>query len=61
MLQPFSFTGYQKDEAGEMYFAQARRYDAKAGRFVSEDRVKGNAYNPMTTNVYLYCYNQPIN
>ena len=58
--QPFSFTGYQMDEAGEMYFAQARRYDAEAGRFVSEDRVKGSALNPITTNPYQYCRNQPF-
>jgi len=58
--QPFSFTGYQMDEAGEMYFAQARRYDASVGRFVSEDRVKGNALNPITTNPYQYCSNHPL-
>ena len=59
-LQPFSFTSYQMDEAGEMYFAQARRYDAEAGRFGSEDRVKGNALNPITTNPYQYYRNHPL-
>ncbi|MBD5537829.1 MAG: hypothetical protein HDQ99_19695, partial [Lachnospiraceae bacterium] len=59
-LQPFGYTGYQMEEAGGLYFAQARRYDAEAGRFVSEDKVKGNAYLPVTINAYLYCRNQPL-
>ena len=58
-IQPFSFTGYQMDEAGEMYFAQARRYDAEAGRFVSEDRVAGFTDMPFTFNRYSYCWNRP--
>ena len=41
-MQSFGFTGYQMDSAGGLYFAQARRYDAGAGRFVSEDFLKGH-------------------
>lgn len=59
-LQPFGYTGYQMETAGGLYFAQARRYDARTGRFVSEDRIKGNAYIPMSINAYLYCRNQPL-
>ena len=40
-MQSFGFTGYQMDGAGGLYFAQARRYDAGAGRFVSEDILSG--------------------
>lgn len=58
--QPFGYTGYQMEDAGDLYFAQARRYDAKVGRFVSEDKVKGNAFLPITINAYLYCRNQPL-
>ena len=58
--QPFGYTGYQMEAAGGLYFAQARRYDARAGRFVSEDNIKGNAYSPMTINPYLYCRNHPL-
>lgn len=59
-IQPFGYTGYQMEVAGGLYFAQARRYDAGTGRFVSEDRVKGNAYIPITINTYLYCRNHPM-
>lgn len=38
--QPFGFTGYQTDEVSNLYYAQARRYDAVRGRFVSEDPIR---------------------
>ena len=59
-FQPFGYTGYQKEEAGGLYYAQARRYDADTGRFISEDKIKGNGYFPTTINEYLYCRNHPM-
>ncbi len=58
--QPFGYTGYQMEEAGGLYFAQARRYDAGAGRFVSEDVVKGHMASPYMLNSYTYCWNRPL-
>ena len=40
--------------------AQARRYDAGAGRFVSEDFLKGHIAVPYTMNHYSYCWNRPM-
>lgn len=57
--QVFGFTGYQMDEAGGLYYAQARRYDANVGRFVSEDKVRGFIAFPYTLNHYTYCWNDP--
>lgn len=59
-MQPFGYTGYQMEETEGLYYAQARRYDAQVGRFVSEDKIKGNGYLPMTINAYLYCRNNPL-
>ena len=59
-MQSFGFTGYQMDSAGGLYFAQARRYDAGAGRFVSEDFLKGHIAVPYTMNHYNYCWNRPM-
>ena len=59
-MQSFGFTGYQMDGAGGLYFAQARRYDAGAGRFVSEDFLKGHIAVPYTMNHYNYCWNRPM-
>ena len=57
--QPFTFTGYQQDEISNTYFAQAREYQPVVGRFVGEDLVKGIVGLPVTSNQYLYCWNQP--
>lgn len=59
-IQPFGYTGYQMEAAGGLYFAQARRYDVENGRFVSEDKVNGSAFIPITINAYLYCRNHPL-
>ena len=59
-MQPFGYTGYQMDAVGGLYFAQARRYDAGVGRFVSEDIVKGSIVAPFTMNHYGYCWNRPM-
>ena len=48
------------EAAGGLYFAQARRYDAGAGRFVSEDKIAGFTALPQTLNRYSYCWNQPM-
>ena len=58
-VQPFGYTGYQMEEAGGVYYAQARRYDAGTGRFVSEDKIKGFPVMPCTINPYTYCWNRP--
>ena len=59
-IQPFGYTGYQMEAAGGLYFAQARRYDAGAGRFISEDFLKGFISAPFTLNHYGYCWNRPL-
>ena len=48
------------EAAGGLYFAQARRYDAGVGRFVSEDKIPGFTSVPDTLNRYNYCWNQPM-
>jgi len=43
-----------------LWFAQARYYDAGAGRFVGRDVVPGDPMNPMSLNPYTYCWNDPL-
>lgn len=57
--QPFGYIGYQMDEISELYFAQARHYDSRTGRFVSEDLIKGFPEMPFTLNPYIYCWDRP--
>ena len=59
-MQPFGYTGYQRDLIADTYFAQAREYMPESGRFVSEDLVGGFIGNPRTINSYTYCWNSPL-
>ena len=59
IIQPLAFTGYQNDEMTDNYFAQARYYNSEAGRFVSEDKIRGFIDSPETINHYLYCWDNP--
>ena len=61
IIQPFTFTGYQKDEVSNTYFAQAREYQPTVGRFLVEDLVEGKLSIPDTFNQYVYCWNNPMN
>ena len=49
------FTGYTYDVTLDLWFAQARFYDADMRRFVSEDPVRDGA------NWYVYCGGNPVN
>ena len=58
--QPFGYTGYRYDAISSTYFAQAREYNPKNGRFTAEDIIKGNGLIPETLNPYVYCWNSPL-
>lgn len=58
--QPFGYTGYRYDKISGTYYAQAREYRPKTGRFIAEDSKKGNGNFPHTLNLYGYCWNNPI-
>jgi len=59
-VQPFGFTGYQRDVVTNTYFAQAREYLPKEGRFGGEDWIKGSISRPFTLNSYGYCWGNPV-
>ncbi len=60
-VQPFGYTGYQKDSITNTYFAQAREYMPNLGRFFAKDRIRGNSRYPKTMNRYTYCWGAPLN
>ena len=49
-----SFTSYTYDTVLDLYFAQARFYDANTRRFISVDPIKDGI------NWYAYCGNSPV-
>ena len=60
-MQPFGYTGYQKDRVAGTYYAQAREYQADAGRFQGMDLIVGFVEIPFSMNRYSYCFNSPMN
>lgn len=57
---PFRYCGeYYDQETGSIYL-RARYYDPVLGRFTQEDSYRGNIADPLSLNVYTYCYNNPI-
>ena len=58
---PFRYAGYMYDEESEYYYLNARYYDPKTARFLSEDAPGyGNRSDPLSLNLYTYCHNEPI-
>lgn len=57
----FRYCGeYFDKETGTIYL-RARYYDPTIGRFITEDSVWGNSNDPLSLNLYTYCYNDPVN
>ena len=55
-----TYAGYQYDKETDLYYLNARYYDSKTARFLSEDTYTGNTNDPLSLNLYTYCLNNPI-
>ncbi len=56
---PFKYAGEVYDEETGLYYLRARYYDPALGRFINEDTYEGQINNPLTLNLYTYCFNNP--
>ena len=57
---PYRYAGYVYDNTTDLYYLNARMYDAKTARFMQEDTYLGNAGDPLSLNLYTYCHNEPV-
>ncbi|MBE5968407.1 MAG: RHS repeat-associated core domain-containing protein [Lachnospiraceae bacterium] len=57
---PFKYAGEVYDQETGLYYLRARYYDPVLGRFINEDTAEGQVNNPLSLNLYTYCYNNPI-
>ncbi|MDF2531106.1 MAG: repeat-associated core domain protein, partial [Clostridia bacterium] len=57
---PYRYAGYRYDEETDVYYLNARYYDAKIARFMTEDTYRGSAMDPLSLNLYTYVSNNPI-
>ena len=42
------------------YYLRVRYYDPRIGRFLSEDSEHGNPTDPLSLNLYTYCWDNPL-
>ena len=56
---PFRYRGYYYDTDLGLYYLQSRYYDAKICRFINPDGQL-NTDHILGTNLYAYCYNNPV-
>ncbi len=55
-----TYAGYQYDKETGLYYLNSRMYDPKVARFLQEDTYAGEASDPLSLNLYTYCFNNPI-
>ena len=59
---PFRYCGEYYDTACGTLYLRARNYDASIGRFTQQDGWEYIDHsNPLTANLYTYCWNNPVN
>lgn len=54
---PIRYAGYYWDRKTQFYYLQARYYDPRPARFISEDSYEGETANSKSLNSYVYAYN----
>lgn len=57
---PYRYAGYFYDGETGYYYLNARYYDPKTVRFITEDSFYGYYDDPLSLNLYTYCANEPI-
>jgi len=60
-LNPFRYRGYQYDEETGFYYLKSRYYDPCTGRFLNTDVHFDIQTDILGTNMFAYCYNNPVN
>ena len=57
---PYKYAGYEHDDETGLYYLRSRYYSSKSARFMSEDSFRGYLSDPLSLNLYTYCWNEPI-
>ena len=60
-INPIRYRGYYYDTETGLYYLNSRYYDPEIGRFVNADAAIGQMGNIQSTNMFSYCFNNPIN
>ncbi len=60
VMNPYLYTGRERDSLTGLYYYRTRYYDAEVGRFISKDVYKFNKNRPSSINRYAYTEGNPI-
>ena len=58
---PFRYRGYMYDNTTRLYYLNSRYYDPETGRFINGDVLLTVGGHVLGTNLYAYCFNNPVN
>ncbi|WP_238882331.1 DNRLRE domain-containing protein [Clostridium sp. YIM B02551] len=58
---PYRYRGYRYDTETGMYYLNSRYYNPDWGRFINEDEIAAVTGDLLSTNMFAYCLNNPIN
>lgn len=57
---PYRYCGEYFDIETGTYYLRARYYSPRTGRFTQQDTCLGSYSDPLSLNLYTYCYNNPL-
>ena len=60
-MNPLRYRGYVYDAETGLYYLNTRYYNPTWGRFINADEYLSAGENLLSTNVFAYCYCDPIN
>ncbi|OIK14253.1 hypothetical protein BIV60_12155 [Bacillus sp. MUM 116] len=60
-LNPYRYRSYRYDSETNLYYLQSRYYSTEWGRFLNADSIAGSKGELLTSNMYTYCRNNPVN
>ena len=58
---PFRYRGYYYDTESGLYYLMSRYYDPVVGRWINADGYVSTGQGILSSNMYAYCENNPIN
>ena len=61
LYNPLCYRGYVYDIETGLYYVSSRYYDPEIGRFINADAAIGQIGNVQGTNMFAYCFNNPVN
>ena len=62
-INPFRYRGYYYDDETGLYYVSSRYYDPEIGRFLNSDEAQFVNFSEslLSSNLFCYCHNSPIN